>query len=74
MSHEDQLRLVKDYDVILERCYAQNMGGGKYKSNLADNLELIKEVGYKMSWLIPMAARQKTRIGSWRWQNICSIW
>ena len=26
MSHEDQLRLVKDYDVILERCYAQNMG------------------------------------------------
>ena len=47
MSHEDQLRLVKDYDVILERCYAQNMGGGKYKSNLADNLELIKEVGYK---------------------------
>ena len=41
------LRLVKDYDVILERCYAQNMGGGKYKSNLADNLELIKEVGYK---------------------------
>ena len=38
MSLEDQIRLVKDYDVILERCYAQNMGGGKYKSNLADNL------------------------------------
>ena len=74
MSHEDQLRLVKDYDVILERCYAQNMGGGKYKSNLADNLELIKEVGYKMSWLIPMAARQKNPHWSWRWQNICSIW
>ena len=47
MSHEDQLRLVKDYDVILERCYAQNMGGGKYKSNLADNLEIIKAVGYE---------------------------
>ncbi|SFR65191.1 DUF6282 family protein [[Clostridium] aminophilum] len=47
MSIEDQVRLVKDYDVILERCYAQNMGGGKYKSNLADNLEIIKEVGYK---------------------------
>ena len=28
MSMEDQIRLVKDYDVILERCYAQNMGGG----------------------------------------------
>ena len=26
MSMEDQIRLVKDYDVILERCYAQNMG------------------------------------------------
>ena len=35
---EDQIRLVKDYDVILERCYAQHMGGGRYKSNLADNL------------------------------------
>ncbi len=25
----------------------QNMGGGTYKSNLPDNLEIIKEVGYK---------------------------
>ena len=47
MSVEDQIRIVKDYDVILERCYAQNMGGGKYKSNLPSNLEIIKEVGYK---------------------------
>ena len=47
MSVEDQIRLVKDYDVILERCFAQNMGGGKYKSNLPDNLEIIKTVGYK---------------------------
>lgn len=47
MSLEDQIRLVRDYDVILERCYAQNMGGGKYKSNLPDNLEVIREVGYK---------------------------
>ena len=47
MSHEDQVKIVKDYDVILERCYAQNMGGGKYKSNLPDNLEIIKKVGYK---------------------------
>jgi len=33
--------------VILERCYAQNMGGGAYKSNLPDNLALIREVGYE---------------------------
>ena len=44
---DDQVRLVKDYDVILERCYAQNMGGGAYKSNLPDNLEIIKAVGYE---------------------------
>ena len=44
---EDQVRMVKDYDVILERCYAQNMGGGKYKSNLPSNLEIIKTVGYE---------------------------
>lgn len=47
MSVEEQVRLVKDYGVILERCYAQNLGGGKYKSNLPSNLEIIKEVGYK---------------------------
>lgn len=47
MSVEDQIRLVKDYDVILERCFAQNMGGGKYKSNLPDNLKIIRTVGYK---------------------------
>ena len=47
MSIEDQVRIVKDYDVLLERCFAQNMGGGKYKSNLPENVEVIKEVGYK---------------------------
>ena len=47
MSLADQIRLVRDYDVILERCYAQNMGGGRYKSNLPDNLDVIREVGYK---------------------------
>lgn len=47
MTVEDQIRLVKDYDVILERCFAQNMGGGQYKSNLPDNLEIIKTVGYE---------------------------
>ncbi len=47
MSLEDQLRLVKEYDVYLERCYAQNMGGGAYKSNLPENVEVIKTCGYK---------------------------
>ena len=47
MTMEEQKRLVDDYDVILERCFAQNMGGGKYKSNLPDNLETIREIGYE---------------------------
>jgi len=50
MSIEDQIRIVKDYDVILERCYAQNSGvgaGNGYISNLPGNLEIIKTVGYK---------------------------
>lgn len=47
MTVEDQVRMVKDYDVILERCYAQNMGGGAYKSNLRSNLEIIQEAGYR---------------------------
>lgn len=47
MSLEDQVRIVKDYDVILEHCFAQPMGGGKYKSNLPMNLEAILACGYK---------------------------
>ncbi len=49
-SLEDQIRIVRDYDVLLERCYAQNKGvgaGNGYISNLPENLELIKTVGYK---------------------------
>ena len=47
MSAEDQLRLVRDYGVILERCFAQNMGGGRYRSNLPDNLQIIRAAGYR---------------------------
>ncbi|SHH09712.1 hypothetical protein SAMN02745245_00525 [Anaerosphaera aminiphila DSM 21120] len=47
MTHEEQQQIVKDYDVILERCYAQPLGGGKYKSNLKDNLEIVNLVGYE---------------------------
>ena len=50
LSHEEQLRLVKDYDVILERCYAQPLGTWEkktYQSNLEDNLQIIKKVGYR---------------------------
>ena len=50
LTHEDQVRLVQDYDVILERCYAQPLGTWEkksYKSNLEDNLKIIQEVGYR---------------------------
>ena len=47
MSLENQVRLVQDYDIILEHCFAQPMGGGKYKSNLPLNLEAIQACGYK---------------------------
>ena len=50
MSLEEQERIVKEYDVILERCYAQNKGvgaGNGYLSNLPGNLEVIQKIGYK---------------------------
>ena len=47
MSVGDQLRLVREYGVVLERCFAQNMGGGRYKSNLPDNLAIIRAAGYQ---------------------------
>lgn len=50
MSVADQKRIVEEYDVLLERCYAQNKGvgaGNGYLSNLPGNLEIIRQVGYK---------------------------
>ena len=47
MSLEDQVRIVRDYGVVLERCFAQNMGGGRYQSNLPDNVNIIQAVGYE---------------------------
>lgn len=47
MSLEEQIKIVKDYNVILERCFAQNLGNNEYKSNLPSNLEAIQEIGYK---------------------------
>ncbi|MDF2565721.1 MAG: hypothetical protein K0Q53_2116 [Massilibacillus sp.] len=47
MSHEDQVKITKDYNVYLERCYAQPMGGGVYRNNLEDNLTIINKVGYE---------------------------
>lgn len=45
MSLEDQRRIVRDYGVLLERVYAQPMGGGVYKKNLADNVAAMREIG-----------------------------
>ena len=50
MSLEEQVRLVQDYDIILEHCFAQPMGGGKYKSNLPLNLEAIQACVIRMLW------------------------
>jgi hypothetical protein len=47
MSLEDQVKITKDYDVYLEKCYAHALGGGKYQKNLSDNLVVIKEAGCK---------------------------
>lgn len=44
MSLEDQSRIVRDYDVLLERVYAQPIGG-VYKKNLADNVQAMREIG-----------------------------
>ena len=47
MSITDQIRIVNDYNVILEHCFAQPLGGGNYKSNLAMNLQAILACGFK---------------------------
>lgn len=47
MTLEEQERIVRDYDVILEKCFRQPIGGGVYKSNLEGNLEAIQRIGSK---------------------------
>lgn len=47
MSLADQIRIVREYDVILEHCYAQPLGGGAYQSNMEVNLEAVLACGYK---------------------------
>lgn len=47
MSPEDQIRIVKDYDVMLEKVYAQPIGGGVYKKNLQDNVEIMRAIPAK---------------------------
>lgn len=45
MSLKDQERIVKDYNVLLERVYAQPVGKGIYKKNLPDNAEAMRQIG-----------------------------
>ena len=47
MSIEDQKKMVNDYDIMLEKVYAQPIGNGLYKKNLQDNIQVIKEIGSK---------------------------
>lgn len=44
MNIEQQKRIVSDYDVLLELEYAQPVGS-VFKSNLADNVEVIRAIG-----------------------------
>ncbi|MBQ6971426.1 MAG: hypothetical protein IJP86_03615 [Synergistaceae bacterium] len=45
MSLEDQAQIVRDYGVLLEHEYAQPIGGGVYRLNLADNVTAMREIG-----------------------------
>ena len=45
MSLKQMTQIVKDYGVLLECVYAQPIGGGNYKKNLADNLAAMRAIG-----------------------------
>lgn len=47
MTMEQQLRLVRDYDVCIGRYYAQPMPDGSFHVNLPENLESYRQIGYK---------------------------
>lgn len=47
MTAEQQVQIVQDYDVMLEKEYAQPIGGGLYKKNLADTVALMGKIPAK---------------------------
>lgn len=47
LSDAEQLRLAREYGVVLGRCFAQNMGDNTYKSNLQDNVRMVRAAGYE---------------------------
>ncbi|MCR8633067.1 DUF6282 family protein [Paenibacillus radicis (ex Xue et al. 2023)] len=47
MTLEDQRKMLEQYGVWFERVYAQPAGRGRYTTNLAVNLQAIKELGYE---------------------------
>ena len=62
----------KDYDVILERYYAQNMEAELIRAICRITLRSSKKSDTKMSWSTQTAARQKIRTGSLQLKNICN--
>lgn len=47
MGMEQQMKLVRDYDVCIGRYYAQPMPDGSFHVNLPENLEAYRQIGYK---------------------------
>ncbi|MFD0587186.1 DUF6282 family protein [Paenibacillus sp. GCM10027627] len=45
LTYSQQRDLTENYGVYLERTYAQPIGGGKYTSNLLENVKAIEAVG-----------------------------
>ena len=45
MSLLEQEQIVRDYDVLLERVYAQPLSKGVYKKNLPDNVAAMRQIG-----------------------------
>ena len=61
---EDRIRLVKDYDAILERCYAQNMGGGATQEQSPGQSEIIKTEGEHVTVDTDGGADRKSKLGA----------
>jgi hypothetical protein len=51
MSISEQRALRSEFPVWFERCYAQPIGGGAYKTNFEENLRAIEEVGVESTLL-----------------------
>jgi hypothetical protein len=70
MSIEEQKSLRREFPVWFERCYAQPVGDGRYRSNFEANLRAIEAVGWESTVLATDAGQMENPPWAKCWETM----